>query len=219
MNGVTVFEQNADDYDRWYDEHESVYKAEIDVLRRFVPREGLGVDVGSGTGRFSMPFAVAVSVEPAMSMARIAKKRGVPVVRAMGESLPFGGCLFDFALLVAVLCFVESVPVLFDEIGRILKPGGRIIIGFIDRDSPLGQYYESRRDSSTFYRKIRFYTVSEIVSFLREAGFAEFQTAKAVFDAPYVEGEEIPVDDCPDAFLPGFTVVSAEKSRPATPSA
>jgi len=212
MNGVTVFEENADHYDRWYDENESVYRAEIEALRRFVPAEGRGIEVGAGTGRFSVPFHVRAGVEPAMGMARIAKRRGVPVVRAMGERLPFCDGLFDFALLVAVVCFVESVPELLDEVGRVLKPGGCIVIGFIDRDSPLGRHYESRRESSTFYRGIRFYTAGEIVSFLREAGFDECQTGQAVLGAP-AGGEKRPIDDSPEASLSGFTVVSAVTCR------
>ena len=212
MNGVTVFEQNAGDYDRWYDEHEPVYRAEIEALRRFVPAEGRGIEVGAGTGRFSVPFGVRVGVEPAMGMARIARRRGVPVVRAMGERLPFRDGFFDFALLVAVVCFVESVPVLLEEVRRILKHCGRVIIGFIDRDSPLGRHYESRRESSTYYREIHFNTAGEIVSLLREAGFAECKTGQAVLGAP-AGGEEQPIDDSPEASLSGFTVVSAAEYK------
>ena len=43
----------------------------------------------------------------------------------------------------------------------ILKPEGRLIIGMIDRDNPLGRAYEARKEKSKFYRQARFNTVSQ----------------------------------------------------------
>jgi hypothetical protein len=56
MPVVTVFEQHAQNYDEWFDEHESVYQAEIAALREFIPVTGMGIEVGVGTGRFAVPL-------------------------------------------------------------------------------------------------------------------------------------------------------------------
>ncbi|MBI4003168.1 MAG: SAM-dependent methyltransferase, partial [Nitrospira defluvii] len=58
MPVVTVFEEHAQKYDEWFNVHESVYQAEIAALRKFVPRTGLGIEVGVGTGRFAVPLGV-----------------------------------------------------------------------------------------------------------------------------------------------------------------
>jgi|CXWL01.1.fsa_nt_gi hypothetical protein len=42
MSIVTVFEQQPVEYDRWFDEHEPVYQAEVAALRKFLPITGLG---------------------------------------------------------------------------------------------------------------------------------------------------------------------------------
>jgi hypothetical protein len=51
MSVVTVFEQQVQVYDRWFDAHEPFYQAELAAIRRFVPRVGIGIEVGVGTGR------------------------------------------------------------------------------------------------------------------------------------------------------------------------
>ena len=38
------------------------------------------------------------------------------------------------------------------ETTRVLKPQGRLIIGMIDPDSPLGKSYEMHKERSKFYR-------------------------------------------------------------------
>jgi ubiquinone/menaquinone biosynthesis C-methylase UbiE len=41
-------------------------------------------------------------------MASITKKKGIEVLRGIGESLPFTAETFDFVLLVTTICFVED---------------------------------------------------------------------------------------------------------------
>ena len=131
-------------------------------MRRFVPAAGLGVEIGTGTGRFSVPLGVPIGVEPARHMAALARSRGVSVCRAIGEALPFRRTQFDFALLVTVICFVADVPTLLRETRRVLRGNGLLIIGFIDRGSELGQRYASRKAASTFYQAARFYSSKEV---------------------------------------------------------
>jgi SAM-dependent methyltransferase len=184
MDGVTTFDKHADEYDHWFDENEQIYQAEVSTLQRFVPTTGFGVEIGVGTGRFSTPFDIRIGVEPARQMAQIAKRRNISVCQALGEYLPFQDSQFDFVLLVTVVCFVNNVPQLLDEVGRVLRVGGQIIIGFIDRDTPLGQLYESRKDSDKFYQAAHFYSVPEIAAYVHQAGFGEVQFAQTIRGVP-----------------------------------
>ena len=113
---MTVFDRNADEYDRWFDENEKIYQAEIRVLQKFIPEKGLGLEIGVGTGRFSVPFQIRIGVDPAAAMAQIAKARGIAVIQAKGECLPFRENRFDFALMVTTLCFVRDVPQVLLEV-------------------------------------------------------------------------------------------------------
>lgn len=54
MDEVTAFDKHAVEYDRWFDENRQIYQAEVNTLQRLIPQTGLGVEIGVGTGRFSI---------------------------------------------------------------------------------------------------------------------------------------------------------------------
>jgi len=56
---------------------------------------------------------------------------------------------------------------------RVLKPGGALVIGFIDRTSDLGQYYLAHQAENIFYRGTKFYAADEVEQVLRDAGFTD----------------------------------------------
>ncbi|ACL26130.1 class I SAM-dependent methyltransferase [Chloroflexus aggregans] len=209
MDGVSVFDKHANEYDRWFDENETIYQAEVNALRRLVPTTGVGIEIGAGTGRFSMPFGIRIGVEPSRMMARIAKARNISICQAIGERLPFRDNQFDFALLVTVICFAKDVTRLLREVKRVIKVGGKVVIGFIDRDSPLGQLYQSRKDTDKFYREAHFYSVPEILSLVRRVGFGELQFCQTVFGLP---GNDPMAYQVHDGFGKGaFVALSATK--------
>jgi ubiquinone/menaquinone biosynthesis C-methylase UbiE len=79
-------------------------------------------------------------------MAYMARKRGIDVHEAMAEALHFDDESFDFVLMVTTICFLENPLQALKEAKRVLKPGGHIFIGMIDRNSPPGREYE-RKDN------------------------------------------------------------------------
>ena len=209
MNAVTVFDECAQEYDRWFDENACVYQSEVDAVRRFIPTTGDGIEIGVGTGRFAIPIGIKIGIDPSESMVRIAKDRGMAACRALGERLPFRDDQFDFILLVTVICFVDDPPTLLREARRVLKPSGRIILGFIDRNSDLGRLYESRKDSDKFYRHARFYSVDQVVDCARQAGFAAMQFRQTIFGIP---GETSENGEVQEGFGEGaFVILSGEK--------
>jgi len=196
MDAVRVFDEHAQEYDRWFDEHEHLYQAEVNALSRFTPPAGRGVEIGVGTGRFSVPFGVKLGIEPSRPMAQVARSRGIAVCQAWGERLPFHDDQFDFALMVTVICFVADAMALLRETRRVLKPGGRFILGFIDRDSPLGQLYQSRKESDQFYREARFYSVEQVANYVRQVCFGGITFCQTVFGVPdETSGKVEPVRD------------------------
>lgn len=57
------------------------------------------------------------------------------------------------------------------EAHRVLKRQGSLIIGFIDRESRLGQRYVEHQAENLFYREATFYSAEEVSSLLVESGF------------------------------------------------
>lgn len=181
---MTVYDEHAGEYDRWFEENELVYQAEITALRTFVPSTGAGLEVGIGTGRFAVPLSVEVGIDPAKGALQMARRRGIAVCQAFGEAIPFQAGYFDFAMLVTVDPFVPDVGRLLNEIWRILKPNGRLILGVIDKSSPLGQLYETHKDSDRFYREAHFHTADEIITYLQHAGFEGIEACQTISGLP-----------------------------------
>ncbi|HEY9073845.1 MAG TPA: methyltransferase domain-containing protein, partial [Desulfobaccales bacterium] len=82
---------------------------------------------------------------------------------------------------VTVLCFLRDPFLALAEAKRILKPGGRLVIGLIDRESPLGQYYEAHQQESKFYREAKFYTTGQVLAWLAALGFSPPQVCQTLF--------------------------------------
>jgi len=180
-NIVKIFSASAQKYDGWFDRHRPVYESELLALKRFIAPDGLGLEIGVGTGRFAGPLGIKIGVEPAPGMADLARQRGIRMVRAVAEDLPFREASFDRALLVTTLCFLADPRLALAEAKRILKPRGRIIIGLIDRDSPLGQAYEAHKLENEFYRPANFLSIGQVLSWLKILGFGKPEVCQTLF--------------------------------------
>ncbi len=172
MPRVAPFEAHHQRYETWFEKHEAAYISELLALRPFVPWEGRGIEIGVGSGRFAAPLGVQVGVDPSPAMLVYAAARGIEVVEGTAENLPFAEGSFDHALVVTTICFVDSPAGMLAEARRVLRPGGRLVIGFIDRESALGQDYLAHQAASEFYREATFYSADEVAQLLRETGFS-----------------------------------------------
>jgi len=210
MTIVPIFEKAAQEYDAWFDRNRAVYESEIMALQRFLPPVQGGLEIGVGTGRFAVPLGLQMGLDPAKSMADLARRRGITVVRAVAEALPFRDGSFRLAVLVTVLCFLPAPLLALREAARILTPGGRLIIGMIDQDSPLGQRYEAHKIESAFYRQAHFYPASRVLDWLAKLPFRRVQTCQTLFrDLSKITGLE-PVRDGHGAGA--FVVIAAERT-------
>jgi SAM-dependent methyltransferase len=169
---IAPFEAHHEAYEAWFKKHEAAYISELLALRAFVPWEGWGIEIGVGSGRFAAPLGVQVGVDPSPAMLARAAARGIEVVEGVAENLPFADGSFDHALVVTTLCFVDSPEGMLTELRRVLKPGRRLVIGFIDRESIMGQEYLVRQTGSVFYREATFYSAEEVARLLLKTGFA-----------------------------------------------
>jgi SAM-dependent methyltransferase len=181
MPGVNAFDKNVDRYEQWFVDNPLAYVSELRALRELLPTSGSGIEIGVGTGRFAAPLEIKTGIEPSRSMAEVARKRGIEIVHGVAEHLPFADGEFDHALMVTTVCFLDDMDMAFQEVRRILKPGGSFVIGFVDRESPLEREYQDLKDKSAFYQDATFYSTEDIVSHLQKAGFGEFAFRQTLF--------------------------------------
>ena len=180
MIELEVFDNFALEYDQWFEDHEIEYALELKAIREFLPKEGVGIEIGAGTGRFTKPLGISLGVEPSEAMRSLALSRGVNIIAGIAESLPVEGGLYDFALLVTTVCFLEAPEFAFKEVYRVLKVEGFIIVGLIDKDSKLGKKYEEKKSESKFYKNAIFHSVLEIKKKLENAGFSNIESVQAI---------------------------------------
>ncbi len=181
MAKTRAFDEHARAYDDWFAGHASFYESELAAVRSLLPTTGKGIEIGVGSGRFAGPLDITVGIEPSPAMRAIAKERGIDAIDGVAENLPVASATFDYVLFVTTLCFLDSLAQAFGEAFRILKPAGVVVIGFIEKDSPMGRSYQQRKGESRFYSEASFHTAAEVVQALEAAGFADFSFVQTLF--------------------------------------
>ena len=181
MAKIEPFENHTQEYDDWFIENKNIFLSEINAVKEFIPLNKNGLEIGVGTGNFSVPLGIKTGIEPSPHMARKSRELGIKVIEAVAEDLPFDDEEFDFVLMVTAVCFFDNVKQAFKEAYRVLKPGGLVIVAHIDGDSKLGRQYEANKKNSEFYRDAAFYPVSTITEYLQNAGFSGFDYRQTVF--------------------------------------
>ncbi len=205
MSGI--FDEYYREYDLWYERNRLAYLSELEAVKIALPEEGRGLEVGVGTGRFASRLGIPYGIDPSFRMAKLAEDRGVRVIVARGEEIPFKDDEFDYALIAITICFVRDPERVIRETRRVLRNGGRIIVAIIDRDSFLGRAYQVKK--SKFYEEARFFSVDEVVNLLKESGFDDFSLLQTIFRFPH-ELEEVERVEVGYG-RGGFVVISARK--------
>ncbi|MFA5167344.1 MAG: class I SAM-dependent methyltransferase [Candidatus Omnitrophota bacterium] len=177
-----IFDKFYKHYDAWYDRNRNAYLSELRAVRKFLPKEGKGLEIGVGTGRFAAPLGIKTGVDPSKKMIEIARLRGVDARLGRGESLPFQNSSFNYVVLIITLCFVKKPFRVLAEARRVLKRNGVLLVGIIPKDSFLGKAYQKK--GSIFYKNARFFSMFELVHKLAVLKFVDFEFCETLFQLP-----------------------------------
>lgn len=174
----------AEKYDQFYRTNGGIAvdmaeKAEIsDLLLQVDSREML--ELGCGTGHWTSFFSEkgfrVTAVDQSVAMLEQACKRVIPEVRwveADAARLPFSDQRFELITAITLFEFVEDRNAIFREIDRLLKPGGFLIVGWLNSLSEIGR---QKKNFPTF-SKAHLYTPAEIRNHLTFLGTPQFRYA------------------------------------------
>ena len=202
------FDPIAKEYDQWFDENKNTFLSELEAVKYFLPKQGKGVEIGVGTGRFAMEIGIKYGIEPSEAMATLAKQRGIDVIIGNAENMPYDNESFDYAIMVAVDPFIEDIEKVYREIFRILKSGGKLIIGTLHKEGPVAKKYMGMIDSEV-YKSAQFHTISETIEQLKKSGFSAFNTCQSLFNI-HPEKIEMPI---PEHDKGSFVAIEAIKTN------
>jgi SAM-dependent methyltransferase len=112
-------------------------RAYKDHMQRFLPGDGLVLDVGCGPGGDLAALGVdrAVGVDSSDTMCRRAAARGGCVCRADGLALPFAAGSFRACRADRVLQHLRDPMAAVREFVRVTRPGGSIVLADPDQES------------------------------------------------------------------------------------
>lgn len=181
MPNIEPFESLTEHYDRWFEEHSGVYAEELKAIEALLPPFENGIEIGVGTGRFAAPLGIRTGLEPSKKMAQIARGRGIEIIEGTAEAMPIPPESHDLVLMVTTICFVDDAEKALSETFRILTPGGSVIIGFVDKETPLGRHYQAHQSESRFYRTARFFSAREVEALLKKSGFVNCRARQTLF--------------------------------------
>jgi len=181
MARTAPFDQYIEQYEQWFRDYRAIYESELAALAQII-RPGLAsLEVGVGSGLFAEPLGIPQGLEPSTVMAARARERGIKVDQGTAEALPYEDGSFDLTLMVTAICFVDDPSATARELFRVLKPGGRAVMGFVDQDSPLGEVYETFKEQNVFYKDATFYGADEVTTLLTRVGFELLSVRQTVF--------------------------------------
>lgn len=129
-----------DEFSDWYEKqrhdgyHVLIDELECEAVRRYVTPQSRILEAGCGTGlilnRLRPLVKQAVGVDLSSGMLQKARARDLDVVQGSLTALPFADASFDVVCSFKVLAHIEAIGTAMREMGRVLRPGGRLLAEF-----------------------------------------------------------------------------------------
>jgi ubiquinone biosynthesis O-methyltransferase len=166
----------------------STVGAITETLQRRLILERLGdvcgrsvLDIGCGDGALAVELwkrgAIVTGIDVSREMIEAAqanaKQEGADIrfMVAAAERIPFPSDRFDVVSAVTILCFVENAAPVFAEIARVLRPGGRLVIGELGKWSSWAAARRIRAWlGSQLWRRGHFRTADQLKALAQQAG-------------------------------------------------
>ena len=188
---VRAFDLVAGTYDDWYNHPQGrqVFEAELRAVDIHLPEEGIGIELGAGTGIFAEHLKrmrrTIVCLDPSKEMLKKAAERGVMSVLGSGETLPLRVGVLDFTYMVAVLEFLDEPAAVLSEIMKTAKKGAGLTILFINSESSWGELYRDiGSKGDPVFRHARLYTISEVENLFSVTGYEISESAGTLTTQP-----------------------------------
>ncbi len=145
------------------------------IITEFAQGAGRTLDIGCGSSRILRSLENAVGLDIAVSKIRYMRRYQVCGLVGSAFALPFPDESFDCVISSEVIEHLPADPALFQEMARLLKPGGRLIVGTPDYGGllwPMIEFFYARLAPGGYADEhITHYTHQSLTELLRRYGF------------------------------------------------
>lgn len=215
MSDPRPFDLFANDYDAWFGANQPLLESEVRLLAYAWPGPGRALSVGCGTGLFETLLArdhgisITEGIEPAEGMAAVARSRGLDVRIGDAETADLGEDDLDVILFNGSTSYMEALEPVFARARAALRPGGRVVVLDVPRESGYGLLYALARELGTwdhpvfegvkpaaaypipFVQAARWRTTAERVAALEATGFTVTRTAQTLTRHPRFSPDQV----------------------------
>lgn len=214
------FDEYAQQYDAWFLENRNVLYSEVNLVASMLRDAGRILSVGCGSGLFEKILReergidIRDGIEPSESMAAIARHRGVEVTISTAENADFGDGVYDTILFNGTPSYIDGLAEVVHRVYKALKPGGRIVLVDVPKESSYGILYNLAKALGTwdhpllegcyppnpypieFVEVAKWRTTAEKIAMLEDAGFRNLTFAQTLTTHPLYSDniEEQPVE-------------------------
>ena len=136
---------------------------------------GRALDIGCGSSRILASVPGMIGLDVSLQKLRFMRGKGCPTLMGSVYALPFPDGSFDEVIFSQVIEHIPRHPNIMAEVNRVMRPGGRLIIGTPDYARMfwviLEWFYNALKPEAYAHEHISHYTLRSMRQLLAENGF------------------------------------------------
>lgn len=203
---MNIFDNEANEYDEWYETKLGAFSDKVQTelaLSFFKPNSGMKIlDVGCGTGNFSIKLAKmgckVIGIDKSEKMLEKAKMKAegkeldIEFHKMDVYDLDFPNESFDGVFSMAAFEFIYEPKKAYDDMYRVLKENGYLLIGTINKESRWGQLYRSEIfQEESVYKYADFKSIDDLKSWNSKE---VVDSGECLFIPPNIEEKDINIE-------------------------
>ncbi len=166
----------AKEYDAYYNTeigkkvNDIEEKLIVDLIKN-IPKTKM-LELGCGTGHWTNIFTncgfdvTAIDISDEMLKYTEQKQINAKFIKADSRNIPFPDNSFSVVSFITMIEFIEDQDKVFEEIYRVLKPGGHLVLGCLNKYSEIGK----NKENDETFRNANFLSKEELEAILKHFG-------------------------------------------------
>lgn len=221
--GNAKFDGYANEYDAWFMANENVFNSELKLVKQALGdlsgKRVLSVGCGSGLFESNFEHTGIEGLEPSADMAQIARKRGMEVLVTTFEHAQLDEDAYDVIYFNGSSTYIEDLHGAFAKAQRCLKPGGRLVLLDVPKESAYALMYLLAAAVGSYDHPYLegvmpqlpyplelvtagyWHTSEEKLQILRDLGFRDFSAFQTLVNNPVYTNDS--VEDVVDGYQAG----------------